>query len=436
MAFGLGKIILLLHFYFTMALLVYTPKINNRIQYVFEFLLEHILGVEFAFCTNQATFINYAGPKIAYGISENSAKIFFSMHPIMLAQDIVKQDLAFTVFNHDQVPFAVENSTFPFDVFAATFYLLSRYEEYVISVRDNHQRFEGKSSLAFQLGFINRPIIDEWALALADEITKQFPDFKIEERKFNFIPTLDIDRPYYLKTESFYKKALKQLKQISKTDPFDVYEQVRTWDLRFKLNTIYFFLLGNKHENDPAPAIDNPLFVNLIQEIGINHQIGIHPSYFSHLNAAEVEIEKNALSEILGQQVEMSRQHYLLLSFPKTYRDLISVGIQSDFTLAFADVVGFRASTCTPFFWYDLEKEQITSLYVYPTAVMDQTLRRYMGLAPSEATILLEELMQNVKSVHGTFISLWHNESINDFGPWKGWKEVYLKMLEMGSSVK
>lgn len=419
-----------------MKLLIYVSLINPRKKYIFQFLFTHILGIEIKISDDLNEFSTSSTPKISYAKAAIQKEIHFKETPLLTEVGIKKQDFSFAVFNHVQVPFAVENATFPFDVFAASFYLLSRYEEYIISGRDNHQRFEGKSSLAFQLGFINRPIIDEWALAIADEITKRFPDFKIEKRKFNFIPTLDIDRPYYLKTEPFYKKALKQLKQISKTDPFDVYEQVRTWDLNYKLNTIYFFLLGNKHENDPAPAIDHPLFANLIQEIGVNHQVGIHPSYFSHLNAAEVETEKNALAEILGHQIEISRQHYLLLSFPKTYRDLISAGIQADFTLAFADVAGFRASTCTPFFWYDLEKEEITSLYVYSTVVMDQTLRRYMSLSPSEATVLLKELMQNVKSVQGTFISLWHNESVNDFGPWKGWKEVYLKLLEMGSSFK
>jgi hypothetical protein len=419
-----------------MALLVYTNQINNRIQYVFEFIFEHILGVEFAFCSNKENFIDHVGPKIEYGMQQNFEGLFFGIHRFMLAHEIIKQDLAFANFNHDKVPFRVADAVFPFDVFAAAFYFLSRYEEYIIPERDEHHRFEGKSSLAFQLGIINRPMIDEWALAVADEITKQFPDFKIADRDFNFIPTLDIDRPYYLKTEPFYKKALKQLRQISKTDPFDVYEQVHNWDLQFKLNTIFFFLVGNKHDNDPAPDLDNQLFINIIQEISTNHQIGIHPSYFSYLNASEIEAEKKALEKISGKQIEISRQHYLLLSLPQTYRDLIATGIKEDFTLAFADLAGFRASTCTPFFWYDLENDEVTDLYVRPTAVMDQTLRKYMALSAVDATKLIEELIQNVKSVHGTFISLWHNESINDFGVWKGWKEVYINMLEKGAIVK
>ena len=267
-------------------------------------------------------------------------------------------------------------------------------------------------------------------MAIADEIKKHYPAFEIAKREFKFIPTLDIDRPYYFKTDPFFKRALKQLKLLTNTDPFDIYEQVKTWDKQFNLNTIYFILMGNQHQHDPAPAVENKQFQKVIQNLAQTHQMGIHPSYFSHLNASEVKSEKNALAKIAGKQIEMSRQHYLLLSLPKTYRDLISAGIKEDYTLAYADVAGFRSSTCTPFFWYDLENEEITSLRIHPTAVMDQTLRSYMGLSPLEANKEIQKLMLNVKKVNGTFISLWHNESINDFGVWKGWQQVYLQMLE------
>ena len=434
-SFGLGDINLISHFYFGMALLIYTNNINNRIQYVFEHIFENILGVEFAFCLSEEDYLAYLGPKFSYGIGENLGNVFFARHAIMLSLEVEKQDFAFAHFNDDQVPFSVEKGDFPFDIFAAAFYFLSRYEEYIIPERDQNQRFEGKSSLLYELGLIRRPIIDEWALTIAEEIQKKYPQFEIADKKFAFIPTLDIDRPYYFKNDSFLKKTSKKLLKALKTDPFDVYQQVADWDNTFGLKTIYFILIGNKHQHDTAPSIKNKYFIEAIQEIKSNHLIGIHPSYFSHLNRASITEEKNDLAEIIKEKIDLSRQHYLLLSLPNTYRDLISAGIKKDFTLAFADQAGFRAGTCTPFFWYDLEHEEITTLYLYPTAVMDQTLKKYLKLNPEQAMLLIEELMENVKSVSGTFISLWHNESVNDFGAWQGWKIVYVKMLEKASKL-
>ncbi|TKC00718.1 polysaccharide deacetylase family protein [Pedobacter cryophilus] len=413
-----------------MQLLVYANPITARKRYIFQFLFTHILGVQIKLSDNLEEFLSSSSPKLSYSLNALAKEIHFKETPFLTETEIRKQNLAFADFNQTQVPFPVKNSVFPFDVFAASFYLLSRYEEYISIKRDHHQRFEGKNSLAFNLGFINRPIIDEWALAIADEIKKQYPEFEIAQRDFQFIPTLDIDRPYYFKTDPFYKRVLKQLKLFKKTDPFDVYEQVKIWDAQFNLSTIYFILTGNQHQNDPAPSIKNNLFQKVIQKLAQTHQIGIHPSYFSHHQVEVVKQEKEELAKIAQTEITISRQHYLLLSLPKTYRDLIALGIKEDYTLAYADVAGFRAATCTPFFWYDLEKEEITSLLIHPTTVMDQTLRSYMSLSPAAAIQQIEELMWNVKKVNGTFISLWHNESVNNFGVWKDWKCVYLNMLE------
>jgi hypothetical protein len=419
-----------------MALLIYTLNFNNRKSYVFEHIFKNILGISYEITDDLNFYKNYNGAKISYDHHLNNALSFIA-HPFINEKEIKKQVFAFADYNELKLPFPVENSVFSFDVFAASFYFLSRYEEYIIKERDQHQRFEGKNSLAFQNGFITRPLIDEWAFAIADKIKKQYPNFEIRARKFQFIPTLDIDRPYYYQTDSFLKSTIKRAKLFFKgqfqglqKDPLDVYEMVKSWDKKYQLKTLYFILVGSKHVFDVAPSIINKTFQKAIKEIAGNQQIGIHPSYFSNLNALEIQHEKQELEIIASQKININRQHYLLLNLPKTYRDLISAGINEDYTLAFADVAGFRALTCTPFFWYDLEKEEITSLLINPTTVMDQTLKKYMNLSPIEALQKISELIKNVKNVNGTFISLWHNESINDFGTWKGWKRVYLAMIE------
>ncbi|HTN20179.1 MAG TPA: polysaccharide deacetylase family protein [Pelobium sp.] len=416
-----------------MALLVYTENLNPRIMYAFQHIFKNILGVDYSFCDDLEVFTQYEQAKIAYSANNISGALSFKKHPFMDETSINKQDLAFAGYEGLKVPFTVVDSVFDFEVFAASFYFLSRYEEYVSSERDEHLRFEGKNSLAYENGFLERPLIDEWAYKIAKIIKKTFQEFEVKKRTFTYIPTLDIDRPFYFRNERFIRKLAKFVLGGFKKDPFDVYQQVADWDKRYNLKTIYFFLVGTKHVNDVSPGSGNKLYQSVIRQAVKTHQIGIHPSYFAALNPEEVAIEKNKLAEISKTEINISRQHYLMLRLPKTYRSLIDAGIKADYTLAFADVAGFRASTCTPFLWYDLELEKSTNLTLYPTAVMDQTLRRYMNLTPAEALQFIIQLMQNVKAVNGTFISLWHNESINDFGVWKGWKTVYEEMLALGS---
>ncbi|HET8828003.1 MAG TPA: polysaccharide deacetylase family protein [Pelobium sp.] len=414
-----------------MALLIYTERLNPRISYVFELIFGNILGIDFSFCNDLEQFKSVIEAKIAYSEFGLAGCINFKKHPFMDEKTIQQQNLAFADYAELKIPFAVADSVFGFDVFAASFYFLSRYEEYISPKRDEHFRFEAKHSLAYKNGFLERPLVDEWAFKIAELIKKAFPKFEVKKREFKYIPTLDIDRPFYYETDRFVKKSAKFILGGFKKDPFDVYQQVADWDKKHHLNTIYFFLLGSKHMNDVSPGSSNKLYQSVIKKAVKTHQIGIHPSYFAALNPDEVAKEKQQLADISKTEITISRQHYLMLRLPETYRTLINAGIKADYTLAFADVAGFRASTCTHFRWYDLKLEKCTDLLLYPTAVMDQTLRRYMNLTPEEGLVFITQLMKNVKAVNGTFISLWHNESINDFGVWKGWKTVYEQMLAL-----
>jgi hypothetical protein len=142
--------------------------------------------------------------------------------------------------------------------------------------------------------------------------------------------------------------------------------------------------------------------------------------------------EKKRLSEIIREEVTISRQHFLLLSFPQTYRNLISSGISEDYSMGYPGIAGFRAGTCTPFYFYDLIKEEATSLKIIPFMAMDVTLRQYLGLSPEDASEKIEMLMNEVKSAGGLFCSIWHNESLHDSGNWKGYREVFENMNQLG----
>ena len=120
-----------------------------------------------------------------------------------------------------------------------------------------------------------------------------------------------------------------------------------------------------------------------------------------------------------------------MIEFPRTYNTLSSLGIAEDYSMGYASHTGFRAGTCTPFHFYDLKSEQETSLVIYPFQVMDRTLKDYMNLQPAEATQKIAEMIEEVRAVNGTFISIFHNEAFSDTGEWEGWLEVYKKFIQI-----
>jgi len=61
---------------------------------------------------------------------------------------------------------------------------------------------------------------------------------------------------------------------------------------------------------------------------------------------------------------------------------------------------------------------------------MDGTLRDYQQLTPEEAIVRIKKMVDEVKAVNGTFISLWHNETLSNLDRWEDWQDVYLELLK------
>jgi hypothetical protein len=116
---------------------------------------------------------------------------------------------------------------------------------------------------------------------------------------------------------------------------------------------------------------------------------------------------------------------------PSTYRNLIHCDILEDYTMGYAEEPGFRASICTPYNFYDLDLDTQTPLRIFPFTLMDGTLNDYLDLTPAQAFEVITQLMNEVKAVGGTFISLWHNSTLNDQHHWKGWLKVYEDMIKL-----
>ncbi|RRN76177.1 hypothetical protein EIM50_26015, partial [Pseudoxanthomonas sp. SGD-10] len=241
-----------------MNLLIYTPNDVARETYIFQHIFKVILGIQYNTTSQAVEFVNYDGPKISYCENRVGNELHFKSSGFLSKKGIYQSDLEFADYKSYSVPFAVADSVLPFDVFAASFYLISRYEEYLPSEKDKHDRFSGANSLAFKCNFLHIPVIDNWAFDILKLLQERYPNLQLRQRTFIFQPTLDIDMPFYLKSEGVVRRILKSLKYILKgqmnivlkDDPFDNYTKVSNWDQQFGTKTIYFMLMGNLHRFD------------------------------------------------------------------------------------------------------------------------------------------------------------------------------------------
>ena len=427
-------------------LLIYSHTITNRLKYIFKTIFVDVLLVKIEFTTDVQFFENFEGVKINYSDSKLNTGLFFQTSRLLFENTIQKQKIELTNFEGKPSFFSVGNDAlFPFDVFAASFYLISRYEEYLPHKQDVHERFLGEQSLAVQHNFIEEPLVNYWINHLVEIIENAYPNFKFPNRTFEFVSTLDIDNAYAYQHKGFVRtigaltKALlkgnnfsNRLKVLfgNSKDPYDTFDYQTEIHTKYNISPIYFFLIGDYGKYDKNIPYNNKTFQNLIQSVSKKNEIGIHPSYASNNNSEKIGIEKDRLHTISKKEIKQSRQHYLKLNLPKTYNNLIENKITVDHTMGYAEYPGFRASICSPYYFYNLEQEKETSLQLFPFTTMEATFQYYQKSSPEKALEKILELMQKVKNVSGTFISVWHNESLSNEGIWKGWKIVYEKMLK------
>lgn len=397
-------------------ILIYTPKITPRIQYIFEFIFYEFSGIVVEFTTNIQFFEASTQPKLSYSLAPISDEIHLKLEEFMW-ENTLKSNLNF-------------DSLHPI---GKIFYALSRYEEYFIKEKDIHGRISGKNRV------YKTPFVDQWVLEFQQTLQTTFPELNFKKRKFITVLTCDVDQAWQVKNKGLKRTwgnriklllnrnwtEFQQTEKIRKgeiEDAFDQYIYFKKLKEEHQFEMIFFWLLGDYGKFDKNIFYKNPHQIKLIQELKQWAEIGIHPSYASNQSLIQLQKEIHRLENILDEKVTKSRQHYIKLELPTTYQNLIRSGIQEDYTLYYADETGFRAGTCTPFKWFDLSKNETTNLIIQPFCAMDVTLRNYMNLTPKEAMQELIRLKTEVKKVDGTFTVLFHNSNLaND---WKDWKLV------------
>lgn len=432
-----------------MKLSVLVPKLTDRLQYIFNLMLGDLLGIEFELFTNAEKFASAECPKLNYGCEKVGQEPRQKAVNLLFERNIVEQSGKTIDFEGTKALFPVcgKETLFPFDVFAASFYLVSRYEEYLPHVRDKFGRFKAESTWMFENGMLQKPLVNIWALKLGERMQSQYPELRLKKRKFSFLPTIDIDAAWAYKHKGFIRTSAGFLKNLAardyglikerhqvlsrhRKDPFDSFDFLFDLQKKYRLDPIFFILCGDYDTNDKNISVRNDAFQALIKRIGDYADVGIHPSFASYLDSEKLRVELERLSSVLNRDVTKSRQHFLRMNLPCSYQKLIELDVKNDYTMGFASQAGFRAGIADAFPFFDLENDVVTPLVVHPFALMDGTMRDYLDLNVDESFELACRLADEVKAVNGTFIYLTHNETLGGEKRWVGWPEMFEKLIQ------
>lgn len=429
-------------------IVIFVNEINNRIAYVLEFIFNN-LGLKSYITSNKKEYNSLNCSKINYSKGKFSDEFFINAHGILNEKGINKQEIKSDFYRGLPVIFSdAENPDFPFDIFSAIFYMITRYEEYLQFKADEHGRFRPQDSIAFKYNFLDVPIVERWIDVFKDVLKAKFPNLNFKENQFTYIPTIDIDNAFSYKNKGIvlcsaliirdiimrrYGELKNRLNVIIglQKDPFDNFDFLYDTLKSSKYEPVFFFQTGKRGTYDKNTSIKKKAMKNLVKKMSGIADIGIHPSYQSNTSVNILIREKNDLENVLGNAVTKSRQHYLILEFPATYNNLIKAGIKEDFSLGYASTPGFRAGTCTPFYFYDLTNEVETSLKVIPFQLMDATFKSYLHFKPEKAGSIMINYYEKVKRAKGTLVIIWHNDSFALTPEGEKWRELFKRIIEL-----
>ena len=405
-------------------LLVFCPKISSRLRYIFHHVLTNSLGIAVDFTTTLDTFIAHSGPKMSYGKAPLGNEFFVEAADLLFQYGV--QDTPIEVKKWEELPcfFSVgKKSKLPFDLFAASFYLLSRYEEYLPHLKDDLGRFVAQQSLAYQHKFLEQPLVDQWVAKFADLLQEDFPELrfsaKAEER---FMPLVEVVSPFKYKFKSVFANGLEWVKALTQLNFWALVEQPLVllgfrkdpWDnfrllaqhfstASFKMR--FFFLYTNESYMDRGITYRNKRFQDKIKGVADYFNTVLLASFNAVKSDQTLGEERKNLSTLIHRQVESIRFAWGLKTAGETYRHLIMQEVEQDFSMGYPITYGYRASTAVPFFFYDFSSEMMSSLQLFPVVCNENILRQYSPIEAIKKLKTSEEQLSLTAGVHAFAIS-------------------------------
>lgn len=426
-------------------LLIFTHKVTNRLTYTAKHLFERILGVEMGFTTKVEDFIKHNGPKMTYSKQPLQNEFFIRSNDLLFEQGI--NDLEIKVSDWDGIPcfFASgEKSTVPFDIFSASFFLLSRYEEYLPHVKDSVGRFPVKESIAYQHDFLELPVVDLWAYKLLEALQERFPDLETKEKSYSFTSIINVTTShayamrgisrtlggFLLDLGNFrFREVWERFSVLLriKKDPYDNFFDLVEIHKKFPIKTMFFFQFAKHSAHDKNVATTNNRFRYLIKSIADYSIVSLSTSFVSTSDKNVLREEKKQLGNLINRPISYARLRYNKVNVPATYRNLVETEFTDDFSMGYTHEIGFRAGTCTPFYFYDINTEVRQPIKIHPFAMHDYALVKYK--TKEEVFEKMDRVYRLVKQVKGDFVLVFSNELLGGKQP-LDWMQLYQSMLK------
>lgn len=405
-------------------LLIYTEKLSPRFIYIAHHLFVQILGAEIKITTDLEEFIKSDGYKISYGKDNIGNEFFIKNFGLLFEKGL--NDTEILVSSWEEVPcfFLSKKGTIPFDILSASFYLLSRYEEYLPHLQDKDGNFLATESLAYKYHFLEIPIVDIWVDKMRKLLLEKYPDLHLSPRAYHQTSVIEVSKAYKYKGKGVIRLVLRsffnffslQWNKIKERiaviaglekDPYDSYQELISFHKNENIRSIFFFLLANYSSKDRGVSLNNLKYKSLIKYVADYSFVSVLSSYESVESTQKLKEERERMSNILNRPIKHFRAGYNRNFIPEVYRRLAKAEYQEDYSMGYVTHWGFRAGTCTPFYFYDVGFEVQLPILVKPFCFHSQLLKEKSS---EEIQQIISQLATQVKALNGDLITIFTNQ--------------------------
>jgi hypothetical protein len=374
------------------------------VTYVFKHVFENMLELSVSFTSAVEHFVAHSGPKMSYAKKPLGDEFFIASHSLLFERGVSTHDL--TIHHWEGIPALFktgQKSNVPYDIFAASFFFLSRYEELLPKIKTENGHFDPTESLALQEGFLDQPLVDLWASKLHKIMQAHFTEIKplrtIAPKKEVLI---DVPLAFKFRNRSIlvaietFLKSIWTLNVVNifvqfmvllrlEEDPYDSFAYWKNWFGKTALKPKVFFLFAKSSAYETTISTLNSSLQLRMKKTGDDYPLGLLLSVQSQLKPEfTLSREKKDFQNLTHRQVKMCRIPLNFRSLSKVYSDLVEFEFAEDYSMGYLEKMGFRASTATPFYFYDLANEfqlplKVHPIFASPKAILNEKNPQVMG---------------------------------------------------------
>ena len=399
--------------------LVYTHKITPRIRYIFKHIFENMLMINLDITNDVQIFVEYSGPKLSYSNKPLRDEFFIKSHSLLFEQGIIEQKLKLDFW--EELPiffFTNAKCNCPFDIFAASFFLLSRYEECMPYLKTNSGNFDSSQSISTKFDFLELPIIDLWVSKFQKQLVSNFHQIvKRKDHKASRKILLEVPLAFRYSNRSFlenledfisstwklnFKQLIIQILVLIrlKNDPFDTFDFWKEWFYKSSIKPQVFFLFSQSSSYQVTTSIFNLRFRKIIKKTGDFFSLGLLTSVKAQIDSKkQILREKNDFQKLTNRKIFDVRLSNGIVNLRKDYEMLYENEFKNDYSMGYLDRVGFRAGTATPYYFYDVSREFQLSLKLTPIFATEESLKKMNNPFPFEKLRAAYEILPLKSSI-------------------------------------